>query len=722
YVEASQRLWQMEFYARAAAGRLSEVLGPTTLENDKWLRRHGLAYGATNSLEVWKQSPEDYAIIEAYSEGVNAYIQSLQPADYPVEYKLLDYAPEEWSPLKTCLIQKFMALTLCAREDDLENTNLQSVLGKQAFDYLFPEWYEEQSPIIPRSREWDFEPVALPTTDSTTVVDGPVLSSRMIEKQDKGIGSNNWAVGPSKTASGNPILCNDPHLRLTVPSIWFESHLNGDDLNVYGVSLPGAPGIIIGFNDHIAWGVTNVGWDVLDWYKISWKEDDKTKYLLDGEYVDADIVVEEFIIKGQESVYDTVYYTHWGPVMYNEKNHPYQDLAMKWQSHKGSNDMSTFVKLNYAKNYDEYKAALGIYENPAQNFVFASREDQDIALWVQGKFPLRARQQGRFVQDGSTTASNWQGYIPRDHNPHVKNPERDFVSSANQHSTGPEYPYYYIGGFEDYRGRWLNRRLAEMENITMEDMRKLQNDNHSLKAEEAMPLFLQYLDRSVLSKEEVAYLNQVEDWDYKHEAGDVAPSVFSAWFSAYSETLWDEIDQYADSLEVMRPEWFRSVFLLRDNPNDPYFDRLGTEAVETGAVVVTAAFQKACSDLKEWSEKNDKEPIWRDFKGTNISHLISALEPFSITNVNVGGDRSALNAVSKVAGPSWRMIVELGEEIKAVGVYPGGQSGNPGSPYYDNFIESWAKGEYYPLQFSGTPESIGDMALAHLLFTSFKSK
>ncbi|MEO1715289.1 MAG: penicillin acylase family protein, partial [Bacteroidota bacterium] len=134
------------------------------------------------------------------------------------------------------------------------------------------------------------------------------------------------------------------------------------------------------------------------------------------------------------------------------------------------------------------------------------------------------------------------------------------------------------------------------------------------------------------------------------------------------------------------------------------------------------AFQQACTALKEWSEKSDKEPIWRDYKGTNINHLISALEPFSIQNVNVGGDRSALNAISKVAGPSWRMIVELGDEIKAVGVYPGGQSGNPGSPYYDNFIESWAKGEYYPLQFSSTPESIGDMALANLLFTSFKSK
>ena len=505
YVTAQQRLWQMEFQVMAAAGRVSEIVGPSALEYDRKQRRRGMAYGAEQSHEKWK-TMEGFKYTEAYTAGVNAYINSLSKKDLPFEYKMLGYEPEQWTTLKCALFLKSMVNVLAAYDDDLETQNAYKLLGEEMFNYLHPEQYKTDDPIIPSSVKYDFEAKQL--GENTAVNDeNQGVSYLPIEKPYEGLGSNNWAVGGNKTLSGNPILCGDPHLKLSLPSIWFEVQITTPEMNTYGVSLPGFQGVVIGFNEHIAWSQTNVGRDVSDWYTVEWKDDTKMEYKYDGGYRKVDLRVEQIAVRDSGIVFDTVRYTHHGPVVYEAKNHPHKDMALHWQAQMAPeyDEQMVFPKLNAAKNYDEYVEALKYYEAPAQNFVFASR-DGDIALWTQGNFPMKAEGQGKFILDGSKSVNEWQGFIPKEHNPHVRNPARGFVASANQVSTAEDYPYYYRGRFSQYRGRLLNRELRKMDSITVKDMMALQFNNTSLFAEEALPVMLENVDTSKLTdKEKTAY-------------------------------------------------------------------------------------------------------------------------------------------------------------------------------------------------------------------------
>ncbi len=703
YVTAMHRLWEMDMSVRQVSGRLSEVLGERTLEADRLQRRRGLVYAAQNSLVAWERLPEEMAIIKAYSDGINAYIATLKPKDYPLEFKLLNYKPEFWSPFKSALFFKNMAQTLCIGEDDLETTNARTILGDELFNFLYPEMNPKQSPIIPEGTTWNFEPINF----SKDTAHAPAMLSEVIRhestpKPDRSNGSNNWAVSGKKTASGNPILCNDPHLNLTLPSIWYEIQIHTPEINAYGVSLPGLPGIVIGFNENIAWGVTNVGHDVLDWYKITWMDDRKTRYLLDDQLHQVMPVVEKIKVRGRaEALIDTVKYTKWGPVVYESDGSPYQDMAMRWVAHDKPEerkfyDLGTFLRLMKGKNYDDYSEALTGYDSPAQNFVFASK-DGDIALKVNGLFPIKMKGQGRFVQDGSFSRNKWYGFIPKSQVPQARNPEQGFIASANQRSTDETYPYYYNGSFDDYRGRYINRRLTQMTDITIGDMMALQNDNYSIKAEEGTPALLAVLDETKLSTEEKEWLGKIKQWDFRFEGEAQAPVVFEYWFREAYEQTFDEIYGIYEknSIDVLFPENWRFIEILTTDPVHRIFDHQSTKETETAKEIVTQAFKDACQTMLE--EQPD-DITWSAYKSTSIGHL-ARIDAFSSPVLHNGGYGDAPNAVKRGHGPSWRMIVELGNEVKAWGVYPGGQSGNPGSRFYDNMVQQWAAGEYNELFF-----------------------
>lgn len=701
YIEAQHRLWQMDFSTRATSGRLSEVLGELTVNYDKGKRRKGLLFAAENTLKTWKANPESFAMVEAYTKGVNAYINQLSTAEYPVEYKILDFKPEPWSPLKTAIFLKAMAETLSSREVDLESTNALNTFGREKFDFIYPERSIKESPIIPKSTEWDFEPI--PEIEKTAEPSIGAIFHEPFQKPEEFVGSNNWTVSGSKTASGHPILCNDPHLSLTLPAIWFEVQIHTPETNVYGVSLPGSPGVTIGFNENIAWGFTNVGHDVMDWYRIKWANAEKTKYHFDGKILDAEIKIETIKVKGHPDVLDTVRYTHWGPVSYESKEHPYQDLALRWVAHDGEgNELEAFKGINYAKNFDEYYDGLRTFDNPAQNIAFASR-DGDIALKVQGKLPLKAEEQGRFVQDGSTSASAWKGFIPFEQTPFAKNPEEGFIGSANQFSADTTYPYYYNGGFEDFRGRSLNRKLASMNNITIQDMKDLQANNFSVKAEEALPLFLSYLENENLTAEEKELVDILKKWDYNYDKNKTAPIIFNNWYSEFYKKTWDEI--YAldkDDFPILYPESWRTIELIDKTPNSELFDHKETAEKETAKEIVMMSFKEMVKKSKDW-KKDGKYVSWEKHRNIRLPHMIKSLKGFRSDYISAGGYGDVLNAFTSrgggAFGPSWRMIVELGDEVKAYGVYPAGQSGNPGSPFYDSMVKTWASGDYYELIF-----------------------
>ncbi|MFK7810786.1 MAG: penicillin acylase family protein [Saprospiraceae bacterium] len=710
YVTAMHRLFQMDLSTRHASGRLSEVLGDKQLNRDKLSRRKGMVFGAMNTLEVWKKSPEAYAKLEAFTAGVNAYINNLKPKDYPVEFKLLNYIPEAWTPLKTSLMLKSMAQTLCMRNEDIEASNTLATFGKETFDLLYSDNNPKESPIIPADVEWNFKGLFGDTTSLSSLNYLP-LPRLMEEPQPDGIGSNNWAVATERTNSKGPILCNDPHLPLTLPSVWYEVHLHSPELNVYGVSLPGVPGVMIGFNENVAWGMTNVAHDVLDWYQINWAEASKSSYFYDGKLKEVDNVIEQYDVLGLGTVYDTVKYTVWGPVVYESKGHSKQDLAMRWIAHFAPEESEILIinRLNKAKNYDDYAAALKPYSAPAQNFVFASR-DGDIALKVQGRFPNKKKMQGRFVQDGSRSSSDWQGFIPEAHNPAVKNPKRGFVSSANQRSTANNYPYYYNGRFEDYRGRVLNSFLEKMDNVTVKEMMDLQNNTFSLKAKEALAVMLPMIERKNLSQQERDYFKTLDEWNYHYDADAKAPILFEKWFSEFYKQTWDEMTAVAQNKDILWPEHWRTIALMEGQPTHDFFDNKNTPVKETAKNIANTTFLTMCAQVANM-EQSSEVFTWKDKMNFKIPHLLRT-PFFGKSGFSIGGSPSALNAMNPNGfGPSWRMVVSFDDELKAYGVYPGGQSGNPGSVYYDNMIAPWAKGDYFELLFVNKAEDLKDRIL-----------
>ena len=693
YITAKHRLWQMEFQTMAAAGRISEIVGPVAIELDRMTRRKGLAYGAVKGLEFLSQDPQTLSLMEAYADGVNQYIDQLSNATLPVEYKILNYKPEHWSPYKSALLLKYMADMLMG-DRDLEYSNLRKILGQQMLDKLFPNFPEDNDPVIEAERVWDFEPLPINAPDSANYPND-LLVIDPLPQPEEGIGSNNWAVSGSKTKNGRPILANDPHLSLNLPSIWYSLQLTTPEHSVKGASLPGALGITSGFNENIAWGVTNATKDARDWYKITFKDESRSEYKYGDGWRKSELRIEEIKVKGQEPFLDTVVYTHYGPVVYDRTfRSDRQDVnfALKWTAHEGSNEQKTFLMMNKAKNHDEYNAALDNYNSPPQNFVFASKNG-DIAMRIQGKFPVKWEDQGKFFMNGADPQMEWSDYIPFDQNASTLNPERGFVSSANQHPVDPSYPYYvFDNSYEHYRNRRLNSRLREMTDITVDDMKALQFDDYYLHAKEALPVLLGLLDESKFQTDAAKkYLKELKEWDFYADPNQKAPTLFYIWWNKTTGKIWKE--WYEWNAPVVTPNYYQTVALLENEPESAIFDYTGTETVEMAKDHVNLGFEEFLEAMAEW-ESEEGDYSWANYKRTSIKHLVPQFASFSVNNVYTGGGRGILNATSERHGASWRMVVELGEEINAFGIYPGGQSGNPGSRFYSNMINRWAKGEY----------------------------
>ena len=700
YLHAKFRLWQMELQTHAAAGRAGEIIGTKALAHDREFRRMGMGYAAEISLKEMESDPETKAMCDAYTAGVNAYIGNLTESKLPVEYKLIGYHPEPWSNLKTALFLKYMSYDLAGNDDDFEMTNAKNYFSKTDFDLLYPSRQDSLDPVIPKGTVYP-EPAikpAPPATADSLYFDSKDLLALNKEKPDRSNGSNNWAVSGRKTKSGAPILCNDPHLGLNLPSLWFEMQLSTPTFNTYGVSFPGAPSVIIGYNDNCAFGFTNGGRDVKDYYKIQFKDDTRKEYWFNNEWKRTTFRVEKIKLKDTADYVDTVAYTVFGPVMYDESfsgsvasNKKY--YALRWTAHDPSNEMKIFHMLNRAKNYADYSAAVLNLHTPGQNAAFACKNG-DIAIRTQGEWPAKWKGQGDFVMPGTDSSFMWQGMIPMNEVPYQYNPERGFVSSANQKPVDDSsYPYYLGRNYPLYRGKIVNRQLAAMENITPQDMMALQTNNYDVFAEEAMHVFLKNIQDSTLSDDEKKYLDIVKGWNLTNDPDSKGATVFNVWWKHFGALIFDDEFKNAPAV-IMHP--FESSLLeevLKDSAYK-FIDNTETPQKETLADLTTAAFKKAVVDLKKIDA--DGKLDWAKYKGTHINHL-AKLAPFSSPQLNIGGGTHCINAAKSDHGPSWRMVVSLTPETEAYGVYPGGQSGNPGSKFYDNFINQWAKGQYYIL-------------------------
>jgi penicillin amidase len=689
----------MEFQVAATAGRLAAIAGEEFVEQDIYFRRCGMTYAAEKELKEILADPETRLIIEAYTDGVNAFIQSIDYRNLPMEYKLLDYYPEPWTFLKSALLSKFMAWNLTAFDiSELMLTRARSVFGENVVDDLRPIVPPFTDPVIPREVRWPFRPVSIPKKPTRDFV--PITEhAREGGPAGRLWGGNNWAIAPHKTATGYPILCTDFHLPLYLPCMWYEIQLATPDMNVYGVSLPGVPLVMVGFNEYVAWGATNAMTDVIDWYEIEFKDDAKSSYLHDSAWLPTRKRIEEIKVRNREVIIDTVVYTHHGPVVYGWDEKPYADViprgcAMRWVGHDPSNELKTFLELNRARDYQDCRDAIASYDYPGLNFAFAC-VDGDVALWHTGKFPIRWPGQGRYINDGRNSAYDWHEWIPKEHLPHVLNPMRGYVSSANQYPVGERYPYYLGSSYWSFdRGARINERLSKMSSITYEDMIELQNDVVDISARMVLPFLLANIDETKLMLQERTNYEELTSWNYDFRIDLIAPTIFAYWWKEMSNMIWlDEVHTSNGDFPLPRSDVTMS-FLL-NNPNSEYFDVKDTPGREQLKDIVVKSFHSASNKLFEDLGSYGDNWRWGNASKIDIEHLaqIKGLGRMGLTKAGNGFTINVKH--SSFLGRSWRMVVALGSKMQGWGIYPGGQSGNPGSKFYDNFIDDWLADKVY---------------------------
>ncbi|MEL7531686.1 MAG: penicillin acylase family protein, partial [Bacteroidota bacterium] len=378
-----------------------------------------------------------------------------------------------------------------------------------------------------------------------------------------------------------------------------------------------------------------------------------------------------------------------------------------------SNDMKTFLGLMKSKNYTDYETAISTYSCPAQNFVFASVSG-DIAIWQMGDYVNRWPEQGRFILDGTRKDHDWQGEIPWQQHPHVFNPREGHVSSANQHPTSPLYPYYYNGRFASYRGRRIKNLLNQNDSLSSADLKAFQLDNHNLMAEDVLPLMLTELDSLPLNPQQVKVKNLLTSWNFDYEGDLVAPSLFEAWWRDLYYLIWQ--DEFGDAEVALRwPSSSTTVGLLRDSVVQRFYRTPSDTSLKTRTQLVQRSFQTAVDSFFA-RYPNEDDWLWQKRQGTDIRHLARVVSSFHRAGLPTNGTANALNAITRGHGPSWRMVVELGPQPKAYGIYPGGQSGNPGDKGYDQFIDDWVEGNYYPLWLMRDANDIRDSIQSKVVF------
>jgi len=743
YVTAKDRLWQMEFQTLAAAGRISEVIGLKGLNYDRLQRRLGMVYGAENSLKAIMADPVSREIVIAYTAGINAWIAQLKAEDLPLEYKLLDYKPESWTPLKVALLQRSLSKVLTGETEARALTANLHKFGPAVINDLFPDFKFIESPVIPTGTKWNFKnrlsrvpenkalvnnlltgyktpsanrPLPFPEKLAALKISGTVKTFELLKNPDyqpslessvkehiDGIGSNNWAIDGTKSADHHAILANDPHLTLSLPSIWYQIQLNAPGINVYGVSLPGAPGVIIGFNEHISWGVTNVGADVLDIYRINWLPGSKEKYLYDGKLFQVRKRKETIMIRGGQTFTDKVSYTLFGPVVYsstdfksNGEQFP-DDHAIRWVAHDSTNEVKSSYLINRASTYAEFTRGLEYFNSPAQNFAYADDKGH-IAQWVNGNFPIKRKDQGRFILDGSKKEDTWGPFIAHDDLPHVLDPPRHFIASANQSSTDSTYPYYLNWNFgNSQRSMRIDDLLTKMVNANTDTLRLMQTDIYNGYASLILPDLLKNLRQDKLTVLEIAAFKILSRWNLQNEADAISPSIFESWAKNLSRDIWDE---FKDP-ELMLPSRDRTIHLLLKEPESIWFDNQRTPIRESKSDIINSSFKRSIDSLIKNNGRQIANWKWFEIKKTSVKHLLN-IDAFSFENLQLGGGSNIIDALTARTGPSWRMVVEPGQTGKAFGVYPGGQSGNPGSFYYDNLFDYWLKGKLFTLLFMKT--------------------
>ncbi|MFQ5854416.1 MAG: penicillin acylase family protein [Anaerolineae bacterium] len=700
FVHAQDRLWEMDFQRRLAAGRLSEVLGETTLEIDRWMRVLGLRWQV--EVEMKTVSDEARRALQAYTKGVNRFIETTPV--WPVEFALLRYEPEPWTPADSLSWGKMMAFGLSENWDS-------EIIRARLIDRLGPE------------RAWLLEggypadnPVIVPEIDYASLGESALIRKATADPFAGDLGaSNSWVVDGTRSTTGKPLLANDPHLLMRIPGIWYENHLVGAGYYVAGASLPGVPAVIVGHNERIAWGLTAALADVQDLYVERFHPDDPHLYQVNGEWRPAEVRREEIRVRGRRKpVIEEVIITRHGPVVTHLAPDETQPLALQWSGYDmDAKGTDCFLKLNRARNWEEVLQALEDHSVPVLNVTYAD-VDGNIGYRLAGKIPVRRNGDGQVPVPGWTDEYEWRGYLAFDELPRSYNPESGFIVTANNKPVGDDYPHNLGSGWRPgFRARRIVQLIqarAHHDRTSYEAMQvdqlsipmrrlarrlaRMEFDDPQLQAAQAD---LSYWD-GVMGKDAVgatlAYTTMVHFRRalFAEELGPLTGLYLGKGFHPFLHPI---SGTAARNIEV--------ALAVLDDPDATWLNGRPLDEL------LTASFRAAVDQLKRELGLNMSRWRWGAVNQLHLIHPLGMVRPlgrlFNRGPCPAGGDPFTVwpNAArfhpygADFHSASFRLIVDLSDMTRSVAVCPPGQSGHPASPHYADQLPEWQAGRYHTM-------------------------
>ena len=707
YVQAQDRLFQMDLARRQASGQLAEVIGAAAVETDKYFRTFSLREAAEFS---WGDYDADsQQILQWYAEGVNAFIDEVKgTSKLSYEFKLLGYIPEPWTPIDSLAIGKYMAYDLGGnwKQQAFRSWAVQNYTKEQA-EELFVEYPEDAKSIIEANLKL--------STDVASAFTTNYLPSEFN-------GSNNWVISGQLTESGKPLLADDPHLGLSTPSIWYQMHLQSPEQNVSGVIFAGIPGIILGHNESIAWGVTNVNPDVQDLYIETPNPENPYQFKYDGQWEDATVRQEPIHVKDSETIDFEVVETRHGPIISNimtNETEVKEQFSMQWTALQSTQELKAILGFNKATNWEEFDLALKDFKAPAQNFVFAST-DGTIAYKANGLVPIRKQGTGALPVPGDSSDYGWESYIPFDELPTVINPKEGYIATANNQVVGEEYPYHLSNLWaQPYRYERIvemietPKRDTNMEQGTklhLEDMKAMQMDTRNLHAVEFLPSLLQTIKEQDSQNQYKKAIALLEEWEYFDDKNQGAPLVYHFLIENMEKALFEDA-MPTDIYKLMPGRSQITDQMLRD----AYAGNPGVWIAEEGGLdlFVFTAFEKAVGKIEDNVGSNVSKWKWGSYNQLIFKHPLAGASELLATFLNpkqlpVNGSSVSVQAAAEDGngnvnhGASWRFVADVQDLSSAHHIVGPGQSGHVKSDWYDNQVSNWIDGNYNTTRIDGT--------------------
>ena len=744
YVHAQDRFWQMDFWRHLGSGRLAELLGKPMLETDRFLRTLGWERVAEQELALLGE--DEIAILDAYSAGVNAYLGQVSGPELSLEYYFLDllnkdYEPAPWKPLNSLTWAKAMAWDLRGNLDsEIDRALLLKSLSRNQVEFIYPSYPRDHPTII--------SDLVLDKPQDLTAVEiekmGTIHTSSLLiplykemeanltglDQITKGgfesVGSNSWAVSGDLTDTGKPYLANDPHLGSQMPSIWYEVGLHCQEiteecqLNVAGFSFAGAPGVVIGHNDRIAWGVTNLGPDVMDLYIEKINPDNPTQYLTPDGWTEMETIVEVLQIAGDDPVELEIHLTSHGPVIgsvygledFGEESGlaipDHYALALQWTALEPTCIFCSIWDINLASNWEEFREAARDFTVPAQNLLYAD-VDGNIGYQTPGNIPIRVEgHNGMLPVPGWNGEYEWQGYIPFEELPHTLNPSEGYIVTANNAVVDDSYPYLITEEWNlGFRAKRIVSLLESVQDpISLNDLKKMQGDNYDDLAALLIPYLL---DKPSSDPELRAAQDLLRGWDYQADLESAPAALYMVFWQHLTEnTIGDNLpDDFQIGVGSRAKEVIRQ---LLSDPSNPWWDDTSTSEREYMQDILQGTLEESYRELVKTQGKDPEKWNWGELHTVTFIHQVMDSFPFVRKAFNRGpfqtsGGSEIVNATGWDENnpyvvdwlPSMRMIIDLNNLDNSLSIHTTGQSGHAYHPHYIDMAELWRKIYYHPM-------------------------